>query len=533
MNFRKTLDTLSRSSAQAVSTPDNRNSSKEKDYLYIETDIETRFKEAVQNTRNPHQIIFLCGSSGDGKSEILTRCYEMYSDRFHFHFDATHSYDRNKNAIDTLNDAFDRHKADHKPMVVGINTGMMFNYADCGAEQHEDIKKSFCAYLGEDKSSPCTDHLFLNFEDYPKYQLTDDVLLSPFIKKLLIRLTAADDSNPFYQAWKREVSSGQDLVLHRNYRMLQEESVQDVIINTLLKVHLKNDFFLTARTILDFVHHILTSRNYLFDNLFTSTKTDLLKALQQFDPCTVRSHEIDMFMIQSSLEFDDPEFQSFQASVTEWINPALITKKPGSWVRLFYLLQKINIGNNFHQSFKEIFRNELFEAYIHVWRLHNQYQGNSDERKELRNFYKNELVNALLVFANRFAPNLSRKNQLFLNDYNGYQVSAEAKISGNIKQIEYAHNRSSTLGHFNACLKLGKNDLAPFPVSVNFFSLIRKINQGYRPNRHDKNNLVILEEIIEIIIGRIRNSDTLYIQKQDESWTLINDVDELEIRVEY
>ena len=529
MTLRKMLDTLSRSSAHAVSTLDNRNSSAVKKYLYIETDIEQKFKDALEKTTQSDQIIFLCGSSGDGKSEILTRYHEQYSSLMDFHFDATHSFTPDKDAIATLDDAFAGHKSSDKPMVVGINTGMMFNYSDSGADEHRDIKDSFRAYLGDKQATQNSCHYFLNFEDFPKYKLVRDKFLSPFIKDLLTKLTIADEKNPFFHAWLQEDN---DQILYSNFRMLQQESVQDIIINTLLKLRLKNDVFLTARTILDFVHHILTGPNYLFDNLFACEKTDLFKALRQFDPCTVRSREIDLFLIQSSLTFDDPEFQSFQASVAEWVNPNDIAQKPGSWIRLFCLLQDIDIGNNFHKRFKENFRSELFEEYVRIWKLHSLYDGYSKDKKELKGFYKKGLTSALLGFANRFAPSLSQKNQIFLNDYNGYQVSAKAEIRESLKLVQLEDNRPTRLGYFNACLKLGDDDLVPLPISVNFLELIRKINRGYRPNRHDKNNIIILEEVIEDITSRIRNTDKLFIQKNNESWALINDVDEEEIRVE-
>ena len=465
MTLRKMLDILSRSSAQAVSTLDNRNSSTVKKYLYIKTEIEQTFIEMLKNTTQPTQIIFLCGSSGDGKSEILARNHEDFRNQIDFHFDATHSFDRNKSAIATLNDTFSQHKASDKPLVVGINTGMMFNYSDSGSDEHQDIKETFRTYLNNKQSSLNTNHKFLNFEDFPKYKLIRDEFLSPFIKDLLTRLTIADEKNPFFHSWMKEDS---DPVLHSNFRMLQQESVQDVIINTLLKLRLKNDVFLTARTILDFVHHILTGPGYLFDNLFASEKTDLFKALRKFDPCTVRSREIDLFLIQSSLAFDDPEFQSFQSSVAEWVNPAEIAQKPGSWVRLFCLLQDIDIGNNFHQRFKDNFRSELFEEYVRIWKLHSIYGGDAKERKELKSFYKKGLVSALLGFANRFAPSLSTKSQIFLNDYNGYQVSAKAEIRESLKQVQQDSNRPTRLGYFNACLKLGEDDLTPLPISVNF-----------------------------------------------------------------
>ncbi len=297
MNLRKLLDTLSRSSAQAVSTLGNRNSSSVKDYLYIETDIEKSFAQALENLTSPNQIIFLCGSSGDGKSEILTRYHDHYQHAIEFHLDATHSFQPDKDAITTLDEIFTAHEASEKPLVIGINTGMLFNYSDRGSEQHNDLKQAIKNYLDgkEDKTQP-SNFQFLNFEDFPKYKPIDDQILSPFIKELLHKLTVADSNNPFYVAWQNEVN-GDSSKLHSNYRMLQQEAVQNVIIRTLLKLRLKNDYFLTARTILDFIHQLLTGPHYLFDNLFASQKTDLFKALRRFDPCAIRSREIDLFLI--------------------------------------------------------------------------------------------------------------------------------------------------------------------------------------------------------------------------------------------
>ena len=532
MSLRKILDILSRSSAQAVSTTGNRNSSEEKKYLYITTAIEKKLVETLNGLDRPDQIVFLCGSSGDGKSEILTRCEERFREKIHFHFDATHSYREDQDAIDTLNDQFSTHKVGNKAMVIGINTGMMFNYADSGAEEHNDIKDSFRAYLSSDKKDISPAHIFLNFEDYPKYELSGGTFFSVFIKELLGKLTVDHIDNPFYSAWCSE-SDGRDHILYYNFRMLQMDSVQDVVINTLLKLRLKNDTFLTARTILDCIHHILTGPGYLFDNLFASEKDELFRSLRQFDPCTVRARDIDLFLIQHSLTYDDAEFQDFQQSVSHWIKPADITNQPGSWVRLFYVLQDIDIGNNFHQRFRNDFRSQLFDEYIQIWKLHSQFSGDPKERKALRSFYKDGLIQAIMGFANRFAPNLSLKNQIYLNDFNGYQISAKAELRESLKQIQAEENRPTKLGHFNACLKLRDDDLPPVPVSVNFLELIRKINRGYRPNPHDKNNIVILEELIEAITGRIRDTDRLFIQKQEEFWTLVNDAEEDEIRVEH
>ena len=73
MDLIEALSILSKSSPYAVSTErqQNQNFADLKDYLYIKTDIEKDFEEKINNLQLG-DIIFLCGSSGDGKSEILT-----------------------------------------------------------------------------------------------------------------------------------------------------------------------------------------------------------------------------------------------------------------------------------------------------------------------------------------------------------------------------------------------------------------------------------------------------------------------------
>ena len=117
MNFRTMLDTLSRSSAQAVRTFDNTQGTAGtvKEYLYVETSIEHAFHQALEQVDSAAHILFLCGSSGDGKSEILIRSYARYQTRFQFHLDATHSFQPDKNAIQTLDDVFSRHKHQGQP----------------------------------------------------------------------------------------------------------------------------------------------------------------------------------------------------------------------------------------------------------------------------------------------------------------------------------------------------------------------------------------------------------------------------------
>ena len=117
-----------------------------KKYLYVRTPVEKALLAALDGSSDK-RIVFLCGSSGDGKSEIFRRIHKKYSSVFDFHLDATHSFDPGKDAIQTLDDRFNEFKASTRPLVVGVNIGMLGNFAADGDVVHEDIKSSIEHFL--------------------------------------------------------------------------------------------------------------------------------------------------------------------------------------------------------------------------------------------------------------------------------------------------------------------------------------------------------------------------------------------------
>jgi DNA phosphorothioation-dependent restriction protein DptF len=82
MNLINALGVLTKSSKYSVSTLRTESESDElqalKDYLYITPEIQEDFEWALEKASG-NEIICLCGSSGDGKSEILTRLYKIFS----------------------------------------------------------------------------------------------------------------------------------------------------------------------------------------------------------------------------------------------------------------------------------------------------------------------------------------------------------------------------------------------------------------------------------------------------------------------
>jgi len=104
-NLNHIVAKLSKSSAEAVHTF-NQNSAILFKYLHIVTDVENAYIQKLENLRKQKVLIFLCGSSGDGKSAIIAKHQEEFKTDYDFHVDATHSFMPNQTAIEALENSF-------------------------------------------------------------------------------------------------------------------------------------------------------------------------------------------------------------------------------------------------------------------------------------------------------------------------------------------------------------------------------------------------------------------------------------------
>lgn len=360
ITLRKALGVLAKSSSFSVTTVTHRQKDEFdqlKEQLFVKQKIETELQRYL-DVAKPGEIIFLCGSSGDGKSEILTRCQSdpRYQRRFIFHLDATHSFAPRQSAIDALNELFAKHHQQSSPLLIGINTGMLANFAREGAECHKVIRSAIDSFLSgqQDASRPYHNEncSFFDFEHYPKFQFNENKNYSSFIKTLLDNLTRDDDNNLFQFIFRRDESINPDLKEVANFKLLCMPGVQNVLITQLFKARLIKDQFVTTRTLLDFLHHLLMGPGYLFDNLFIGAENDLIKKVSDFDPARLHTYELDQFVLRYELGLGDADLDNFLAA----LEPLHIkfdrqNVKPGdatSLIRLFWLLQHESLGNDYH-----------------------------------------------------------------------------------------------------------------------------------------------------------------------------------------
>ncbi|HAP0342372.1 DNA phosphorothioation-dependent restriction protein DptF [Enterobacteriaceae bacterium TzEc077] len=520
ITLRKALGVLAKSSSFSVTTMTHRQKDEFdqlKEQLFVKQEIETELQRYL-DVAKPGEIIFLCGSSGDGKSEILTRCKSnpRYQQRFSFHLDATHSFAPRQSAIDALNDLFSNHHQHSYPLLIGINTGMLANFAREGAECHLAIRTAIDSFLSADqeesrpyRSGNCS---FFDFEHYPKFQFNEQKQYSSFIKALLDNLTRDDDSNLFQFIFRHDESVNPELKEVANYKLLCLPGVQNVLITQLFKARLIKDQFVTTRTLLDFLHHLLMGPGYLFDNLFTGAENDLIKKVSDFDPARLHTYEIDQFILRYELGLIDPELDDFLAALAplhirfdrQCVNPGDAV----SLIRLFWLLQDESLGNNYHQKFSVFFNESLFEHYSEIWHLHKNYTADSEQKKALNRFYTSELIAGIQRYANRKAPELSmQKEEFFLGEYGGVKITAPVELKPDWEAIRNKNTAHPT--GFDVHLKVGQNSLLPVRIGLNLFELLNKLNNGYRPNKYDKNAIVLLDEIVDLITEQAKSSSEI------------------------
>ncbi len=530
------LSVLSKSSPYAVSTEKekdpNSDLDKFKDFLYIQTAIEDDFLSAINSLSSSNKkIIFLCGSSGDGKSEIMTRYSQLEQyQHIDFHLDATHSFDPRQDAISTLNKVFSEYKVTSRPLVVGINLGMMANYAKEGDEIHNEIKSAMLCHIEQGTDSQ--NILFLSFEHhkYSKFCFKDGKPHSDFASQFMRKLTSqssAQSINPFRELMLYCEDAKQDCVTVANYKLMEIESVQETIIELLTKARLAKDQFLTARSLLDFIYILLTGKNYLFDNLFLTTNNELSERIMSFDPALIRTEKLDKLVLTLKLNIEEPKFTAFKKELDHFGVKNLT--KAASYSRLFFILRRADFSNNFHQGYSNEFTNNTLEEYSKVLLAHQNYHSELDEDEQniINDFYRHTFFSALWRYMNRSAPQLKNK-QFLISKENEVLFATELKLLVDWHLIA-AYN-SSDLMSFNVLIKVNKKAISPaLPVNINLFELLQRLNQGYRPNKYDKSCVLLLDELVELIKLEMAKSDTLLIVDEKNIYEAERDGNLIEI----
>lgn len=528
MNLKDALGVLSRASKYAVSTLRTENTEDEfqklKDQVYITPDIQIDFKQALNQVKN-NCIVCLCGSSGDGKSEILTQLYKEFHNSIDFHLDATHSNSRHKSAIDCLNDKFDEFKASNKPLAIGINIGMLQKFIKQGSERHQDIKSIFEEYFKNRhvKKYQFKNIEFYDFECYPRLDFSDSTITSDFISKFLTKLTEPLQSNPFYTYYQLENPA--DSYVAKNFEILSLPSFQNKLIELFGLARLLEEQFLIPRIFVDFIYQILTMQNKdgIVGNVFTQFDNEFSRCFMKVDPVNFRSPSLDNFYLEYTTQTISKEIQVDINTLSSLVN---IELTPEGIIRGIYLFS----GEGFKSPIANFYNDSCLQRslsnYLSLIALFHKNRLTDTDEDQCLIIIEELIVKSALQYSNRLLPS-KVDGYIVSRQLVDYSICNKVNIQADLDWIEN-HDLKST-DRLPIPLSINNGDVYIFNIDLNTMIQAVNISNGLRPNRQNLEAVAKFDDLISHIIDRtietesmklISNNKTISVSKNRDRYTV-------------
>jgi DNA phosphorothioation-dependent restriction protein DptF len=532
VNLQDAIGVLSRASKYSVSTLRTENTVDElqalKDHLYITPDIQIEFEGALEDALKKPQtnsIVCLCGSSGDGKSEILTQLYKKFSNSIDFHLDATHSNSQHKSAIDCLDEKFDEFKISNKPLAIGINIGMLQKFLKQGSERHKDIKESFEKYFEnrQIKGYKAKGISFYDFECYPRLNFSSSKITSDFISEFLSKLTEATQKNPFYKYYQLENKTNSYVA--KNFEILSLPSFQNKLIELFGLARLMEEQFLIPRIFVDFIYQILTIKNEdgIIGNVFSRFDNQFSRCFTKVDPINIRSRALDSFYLEYTTQTLSTEVQDDINTLSSLID---FTLTPEGTVRAAYLLGEEVLKSSLADFSKKSYLEESLTNYLNLIRIFQKGELTGEDEDLCLNIIEELIVNSALDYSNRLLPSkvdgfiVSRKLKY-------YSICNKVNIQADLEWIEN-HQLTST-DIIPIPLIINNEAVYIFNIDLNTMIQAVYISNGFRPNRQNIEIIAKFDELISHIVDRtietesmklISNNKTISVSKNRRRYTV-------------
>lgn len=334
--FVEELVRLRKSSQDSIDNINNFNTYKK--YMHVTRNVEEDLKgilSAIEYS-GKKTLLLLCGSSGDGKSHLLSylknelKLLEDYT----IWNDATESSGSTKTAIETLNELLisfsDININDAgKNVILAINLGVLSNFIESSYGENykllrEYVEENNILSIEVEHSGYIENSNFqhINFSDYHMYTLKPNGVSSVYILDILARLFNKTEDNPFYSNYKdncMQCPMAEKCPVKHNYEFLMGESVRFYIANSLIEVIIKEKEILTTRDILNYVYDILVAYRFSYktiSNASTDTATFLKEYLSDITPALMYDYT-DMTLLLNHLKKYDPLLKCSEAT-DEW-----------------------------------------------------------------------------------------------------------------------------------------------------------------------------------------------------------------------
>lgn len=516
-----------------------------KNYMHIKRDTQTSLEELIEKSceSDKSQLILVCGSVGDGKSHVISYCKNhnpKVGEYFKIHNDATESLEPDKTSMDTLNEVLDdfsdeKIEESNTKFILAINLGTLTNFIDSKygdrftkLKKFVKDKKILESSIEESNFDENSNFQFVNFSDYHVFTLKDGKVHSEFVKSIIDKITKSStlnsrELNTFYISYNMNCKKCENkscCPIKANYELLAKDEVQTSIIDLIVQCIVKNKIIISTRALLNFIYELIVPRSYvdvnsptfknsigklnnqdyinsLMPNVIFDHKelSFIFAALNNLDPLNIRNEQVDNFIIDFNntneviqyfneyLDYPDDyiakvENVNFAESQDKKLKPELLKL----FIRSYGLCAK-----------KELFslRDDVYDEYMNALFYWNK--GDKPKLKKAYDNVKNGIVNWNGEADKEHMNIFMGKNQI------KYKVSEEIELKADtsnlVKKDEY------DLKKFIGTLKLkykgaGAKESYEIDVDYPLYKLLTQINQGYRPNKRDRNQFIKFIEFI-------------------------------------
>ena len=438
----------------------------------------------------------------------------------------------------------------NEKLILAINLGILSNLMD-DADMNANYSKLFGILNKLDifDNSTITTNItedfltIINFTDYQLYEINENGVTSDFISSLLNKVTDYSDENPFYSAYEKDLKNNLHTPIIYNYQMLMNSEIKEIIVQTIIKCIIKNKKIISTREILNFIYEIIVPAEFniysdmtdvskyiddLLPNLLfnTENRSEILKDISYQSPADIRSEKIDEFIISLNTlnikkvldDYFDTEYLEFK-----FFKEFLLSKKYAQDKNKQKIIKNSLIYFIFffgNEKIKNAFVDGIYNDYLKYLYYYNY---NPRQVRKLFLMIKssilawrgsikkdyvviNELPNFIISkrVSIDFKPNRSSENK-FRNNFKNY-ISFNIIVNNDFCDEEYCIGDSCEK---QKCVKLN--------VDYLLFEAIEKINKGYKPNKNEKENLIVFDDFIDEILSKKGDNELSILYKSNES----------------
>lgn len=513
------LQTLSDASKEAIMGPDTY--SGVRDYLHIDTPIQKKLQEALENnvTNGGSQLIVLCGNVGDGKSHLIAHLKSHSPHLFagvDVYNDATESMSPEKTAVETLETQLASFDDDHlfssdKKMVLAINIGVLNNFITAMEEKGKfGMFRQFITQSSLYKSKGViTDangkFQVISFFDYPLIRLDGNKVQSDFYDALFERLFQKDDVNIFYKAYKADKAGNNEFQCNYNYELLLNEKIQETLKSMLYRTIVQDKLIISTRKLLNFIYNTIVPGKevegkhagflpfLLFEN---PNHSEISSSMRRSDPVRAQHSGMDKVNI---------EYYNTNNYLTK--TKELIGEPPvfEQFALIFNNLDRLPRNEQFHQITVNTFVRLMYLIQHSDWNLEEEvyqdfldvvYAVETKNRRALNDFIR------MVMDSVREWNNSPRNNYIFLEEKSDSDIAIGINYTLEFISIE------KNAGNYGVKLTFEEiNNGTEHSVAIDFnlYSLLRKLKAGYVLKESDKRQGINFKEFLDSLIHKTKS----------------------------